>query len=788
MNLLETLRKDLIIVEDVTRLLEKITDKHPDHPEYISEWTKYSQRSIEGMWIRDFNEFRFVPPTLYYYSNFFRILHVDTAKKVRKYIPPYIRDLDWAIHYAYMTAQGFSGFEHDDEYTCDRKWFEYNQHGLPDMTALDPYTRSNILHMVNSKGRLKKYMGAYSYLKNRHPRDMGKPLYINPAKNLQIFGSRGGGKTYTVTGIESQILTFDGLKYFTKEGFMDNPPTAHICIGSGNTDQSSEHVSKLMDGLNAHGTDKTLGVWGNTTDPDHTPTPFFRDFIGSTLPGNKKNYFRYEYEVETPTGWKTMGTKTGMYHVNYSDKKQGGAQAAAGGRYLLVTYEEIGLMPNFIDALQSNIGVVTGDSEQFGVQLGLGTSGNIELVQQAKKVFTNPEEYNFLSFPNIWENEEEKIGMFIPAYLVDMRFKDANGNTDIDRAMQHYMKRREEAASKSDPKILDNEKMNYPLIPSDMWIGTKGSYFPVNELLEREKQLLKGGYYKTASRPIKLFWDTSTTEGIRAENDTDCEPFYFFPYHRTMTSISGAILEYEPPRFINGKIPEDMYIFVLDPYLADNISEGGSLGALYGFINPKYEEYGHHKMVCSYIGKHEYGKDAYYGNVEKILHYYGNPKNGLWYEANAGDSVRGYFLRKNKTHLLCFRPDREIGSSAFSKRVQDYGIMLGQGNASKLRLISDAAEFLLTKVNVKGKEMRYVETLDDLFLIQQLLAFEIKKHKNFDAVSAFIIYPLVVKELEHIIEHEQRKKTKGNALSFLSLNPNIFGHNIRNEKNHRPDR
>lgn len=437
-------------------------------------------------------------------------------------------------------------------------------------------------------------------------------------------------------------------------------------------------------------------------------------------------------------------------------------------------YEEVGLQANFKDAVRSNVGTVTGKSGQFGVQVAIGTSGNIELVQQSKHIFTHPNEDNFLEYDDIWE-QTGKIGFFLPAYLTNVTYKDENGNTDVDAAVQYYVVRRIDAAEKSDPDVLRHEKMNFPIIPSDMWTSGKGHYFPISELLEQERRLIHRGRYKTIGKAVKLTWDSGQQYGVKSDFDDTAEPFFDFPYGKNMSTLDGAVLIYEEPKLVKGEIPNDMYFFVLDPYVADDPEEGGSLGAFYGFLNPKYmpEGFNGMTMVCSYIGKHPDGKDGFYSNIEKIIAYYGNNPRSLWYEANRGDSVRGYFVRKRKTHLLALRPTREKGSSAFEKRVIDYGIMVG-GIEQKIELISDTADILLQHVSYDGVTKRYYETIPDIFLIRQLISFEIKKHKNFDAVSAFILMSLVVKELQHKTIDEAEKKNKHNPLFFLSVNPNVF--------------
>jgi len=766
---IDILKKDLIRIENLKSFLVDIPRIHPDNPKYLTLWKQYNKWCIEGFWAFDNGGWRFMPPTLFFYGNFFKI-EIE-QEKIRKFTKPFVRDLDWHIHYSYLECQGFSGFKNDDKYSSDRALNSPTLYKKLEKSG-KPVERQRFNDMHSSDGTRKKYVRPRDLIRRLHDGDLGYPLYWNPAQNLILFGSRGGGKSYSIAGITAQVMTFDGIKRFDKETFL-NPPTAKVSIGAAITDKSSELITKVVDGLGFLSTEKDLGVWGDPEDDEYLPNPFSRNWEGDVKPGNKKNPYRYTYKVETKAGWKPRGTKTALFHVNYSDKKQDGAQAGAGGRVNLSVYEEVGLMPNFKEALFSNIPTVSNDGEQYGVQVALGTSGNIDLVQQSKQVFNNPQDYNFLAFENIWEDDEHArhIGLFLPAYLADSDFKDENGNTDIEAALEHYYERRLEESQKKDPSAIYNEKMNYPLVPSDMWISNKGSYFPQMELIERERELLKDHTYRTIGRPSKLIWDAESFNGVKVEVNQDDEPFYEFPFDRSMSSIKGCPLIFHEPETIKSSIPSDMYLFTLDPYVSDNIDEGGSVGAFYGFLNPKYWKEGiKQTMVCSYVGKPSEGKDRFYETCEKLIQYYGNCPRSFWYEANRGDSVKGYFLKKNKLYLLALEPTKEKGSNIYAKKVQNYGVRVNS-RTDKIEMIDDTSEWLLSHCY---DDKRVVETIPDIFFVRQAIQFNLEPGSNFDAVSSVIIYPLALKELQHIVESEYQKKNKHNPLAGLSMNVNIF--------------
>jgi len=187
---IQRLKKDLIYIEDRTRFLVNVPSLHPDHPDFPGLWKKYFQYCIEGLWAYDNGGWRFMPPTLFYYANFFKIQHTESGSKVRRYVKPTIRDLDWLIHYSYLEAQGFSGYKNDNLYSCDIALIKENLYKELEKSS-KPELRLRFNHIHSKDGKRKQYIPAREYIKRLHEENLGKPLYENPARNIIIFGSRG---------------------------------------------------------------------------------------------------------------------------------------------------------------------------------------------------------------------------------------------------------------------------------------------------------------------------------------------------------------------------------------------------------------------------------------------------------------------------------------------------------------------------------------------------------------------------------------------------------------------
>ena len=217
-------------------------------------------------------------------------------------------------------------------------------------------------------------------------------------------------------------------------------------------------------------------------------------------------------------------------------------------------------------------------------------------------------------------------------------------------------------------------------------------------------------------------------------------------------------------------IPEDMYCFIgHDPYVSDNQEDGESLGSTHVLMNPKYWDthMQNSPLVATYIGKPPNGKEEYYQIQEKLLALYGNPQQGLWYEANRGQACRDYYLRKQKTHLLALRPQRVQGSHVHQKRVTQYGWIVGN-RVVKIQILEMLRDWLLEDVKIKGKEYKIIETLPCIFTLRQIEGFSLDEG-NWDSVMSLAGAVLGLKEKSHYAEQEAILRTS-NTLKFISTN------------------
>lgn len=602
-----------------------------------------------------------------------------------------------------------------------------------------------------------------------------------------------GGKSYSIAlGKVLHAIVTDGASYYNKGKYYKYPtyreehlltnldsPLVEVMVGSGDTNKSSEFISKIKANMEALATQQSFGVWGSIDNEEYMPNALFKDMSGSLLPGNKKNPWENKYKVIVKGQERVKGSGTKLYHVSYSAMKaQGkGAQEGAGGRVKYSVLEESGLSKNSIEIHNSNTSVVSRDGVQFGVQIDIGTSGNIESIVQTKKKFLNPQDYNIVDFPDEWEGmgKNGRIGFFLPFYMTLSQYKDVDGNTDFNAAFEHINLIRTKAAQSDDPSVLREERMNRPIIPSEMWSTNKGYYLPYDQALQTEKYLLEDNRYIKLGNHVKLYFDSRFPKGIRHEIDHYADPFYEWPINTNRLSMDGSITIYHWPKDDD---PKDKYFFTHDPYVSQNLDDGGSLGVTHGWINPKYWDdlplTG--PMVCSFISKPLGGLKQYYEEQEKLIQFYNNANQCLAYESNMGSDCKNYYIDKNKSYLLCLRPFYD-SDHIYQRRITEYGYVVGNRLSKVKNYIDPTYDFLMQEVTVNDIKKKVIETIPCIFTTRQIIMYDLDG--NFDAVSSVLLAPKHIENMDKLDMFS--RKDKRNRLAFFSSNSQVFKEQINRQ-------
>ena len=736
-------------------LITEVPEHHPQSVKYLQWWKAQKKRCIEGYWSVDDAEYnidptqyepdpdnkqyrgswRYIPPQLYFYVNFGTIMHKpeDAPKAApKKRIRPYLRDVEWEFFYSWLEARGFSGFMGDDEFSCNRDILDYHKDSD---TEVHP-------SCINSKGKLKKYISARTYLRQLHEKPLGPPLYENEARNFFMLGSRGFGKSYMVgDGVVTHELLFDGAKYYNEDSIKD-PFKVEIFVGAALSSKSSDLLSKARECI-----ENLPGAWGEGT-KEYVPPPFEKQLAGVWSPNNMKNPVRHEYQKKTGGSWKKYGSGSNIKHGIYTVENP---EAAAGTRPGVMVVEEVGLLPNVLAVHGSNTACQMDGTVKFGSTIYLGTGGNVEKIQESEIIFRDPEGFDFISFDDTYESSG-KIGWFVPVIYSYNQFKDENGNTDVERATAFAMKRREKARKAKDPSALALEMMNYPLVPSEMFLNAHGAMFPQAELKEHKAYVVTNPHsYENTHYYGELTW---TSEGkLKWEHaDNSGEVVTEWPIKNNKNKPGIIQIREMPKRNSAGEVHPGRYIQGTDTY-DDDESVTNSLGSTIVF------DMWTNRIVAEYTGRR--GAKEFYEITRKLNIFYRAVHN---YEKNKKGLYTYYDIKKS-THLLCDTPEslKDIADITISRvGNQAKGTnATKQVNAYGLRLILDW--LLEVPYGEPGdSEKMNLHTLWYVGIIDELMNYN-PEIGNYDRISALIMVMILKEELSRNAMNRQKKRIKSLA-------------------------
>lgn len=655
-------------------LLEEFPDYHPSSMKYLRFWRDEKRKCIEGYWAQDTKEnvtdsWRWMPPNLYFYVNHGTISHRERKGLPFNYIRPYLRDVEWEFFYNWIECRGFSGFEDDDEYHCIRERNateripgtkktkllyeteeEFGEYWDMICRDQDGNIDERLYYNYYSKktGKPKKYIPARDYLRKLHDKPLGRALYSNQALNLFLLGSRGFGKSYMVgVGVILHEWLFDGAKYYERKGDKKWPGKVDIFVGAALASKSSDLLSKTWAAFN-----NLPGSWGKGD--NYVPPPFYKNYLGSLKPNNGQSPFRHEYHKKRGNSLIVEGSQSSIKHGIYTAENP---EAAAGGRYTVAAIEEVGLLPNVLTVHGSNEATQIIGGDIIGSSVYIGTGGNMEKIVESEIIFRDPEGFRFLPFENKYEpTDGGKIGWFVPAVYNANEYKDENGNTNLPKAIKHYNKRREKARGARDKSALALEMMNFPLVPSEMFLNTGLNIFPVADLKMQLSHVINNpNRYRNINQVGRLIINPENKK-VEFREDHELQEITEFPL-KTNKGMEGAVVIREHPKTDKeGNIITGRYLQGTDTY-DDDESETNSFGST--FVLDTFTD----RIVCEFFGRPS--TNEFYETVRRINLYYNSMHN---YENNK-KGLFTYFRNKNSTHLLSDTPEslRDIENITISK-------------------------------------------------------------------------------------------------------------------------
>lgn len=723
--------------------INEVEYPHPLTLRYIEYWKQEKRRCIEGYWVSG----RWMPGKLYFYGNFGTIRLNIGKSKTKVFSRPWIRDIEWMIFLYLEEARGFSGFSDDTLETCDK--FILSK---PAFSKQDIEDNPHCFH----NGTPKRFVHAREYLRRIHPKNLGRPLYNNEAKNFLMVGPRGYGKTYITSHLLLHEWLFDGAQ----EYIPGRQNSTDVIVGAADAKYTNNLLAKTKLALEElPGSQKINGVF--------YPNGFSKLYSGSWGPGKD---IIASYNIKEGGTWEVKGSKSTIKNRTFRDNPF----AAQGSRSSLSILEEIGMFPNLRESFAALDPVFKDGNYKYGTIVMIGTGGDMEGggTLDTQYMFYNPDEFDILTFRDEWEGAE-KIAYFVPAELGLNEFKDNQGNTRISEVSDYLDKERRRRSNESSIS-LKNHIVYYPRKPSEVFLSAQGALFPIPELQSRLSEVVSKSIEQKLAKKTTLYYDpNSSYNGVNYSIDTrnTLQPIDEFPWNKE--NKEGALVIYELPRLDEfNNVPQDLYIIGHDTVKTDD--DGPSLSSIYVLKTKKHmATHGHDEIVAQFVGRPFQGRNVVNELLLQLSLFYGN---AIIYFENMVGNVKEFFEKRKKLHLLAVQPTTILTSKKTSGRSGStviYGYPISNDKVKK-EAINYLRDWLLEeRQNSNGEIIRNLDLIVDKALLQELIAFNLTG--NFDRVMGLAGCIIGMEEKYNKYVQQTTEKPMYD-LSFILNNPLIKKH------------
>lgn len=456
----------------------------------------------------------------------------------------------------------------------------------------------------------------------------------------------------------------------------------------------------------------------------------------------KASFAEYIDGVKTESGYQSQ-----IMAVTFADNPD----AARGKDAKYVLMEEAGKFPNLKASYLATTPGLTAGKYITGQILVFGTGGDMESgTVDFAEMFYNPIQFGLMPFWNIWdENAENTLcGFFHPVYLNMEGHYDAQGNSDVEGAIEEEMRERDRLRKASTSSlVLQQRVQEWPMNPSEAFLTVSTNDFPIVELRARYNKVIRENIHLRKGQIAHLEYEIRMEEvdGVKKPvKKVKITPLFhnekepLWDYKPKTKDLAGSLVVYEGPI---PNAPKGMYKIGFDPYRQDqSVAVVPSLASIYVY---KAEQRGSHTrntIVAQYVGR-PYDPDNVNKMAEMLAELYNTE---IMYE-NEVTHVKSYFTRRKKLHLLAAQPDAMISKNV---KVSKVARVFGCHMNDKLK---DAGEKYIKRwlleerdFDENGDVIYNLDMINDPALLEELMLYNRKG--NFDRVMALMMVMFQIEE------------------------------------------
>lgn len=724
---------------------------NPESFAFDDYWDKHEKRVIEGHWVNDKGTWVYMPGKLYFYINIAKIRHADDGSLIK----PWLRDVEWIIFSYIMCCDGFSGFEFDDEYTC-----EDLVRRIEEGEELDRFDKAAISeHARNKEGEFKKYMDPYDYLTKgyllmkRESKPLGRAVWNNDLKNGILFSGRGVGKSMSIfVGDFTYEFLFGTVKRIEDLAKANNE--LKFFIGA----RDSSQLQRTWDNVRT--------IYYNMpgkfefSEEDIYYGPWFKNIYGTW---NVKTGSKIQHIVKSKKGKDLI--KGSSAEVRPIVKEN--LSVSSGDRFRRIYVEEVGLVED-IDLFYSyNKDSMRRGTTKVGSSFYLGTSGNLKTIRKPKKIFDNPQGYDIFGITDLWKNKKRKIGLFIPAPYRYDKYRNENGFVDLELAYNQLQDEREVLEEHSDSVAYDKEVMNNPFTPEEMMIPTRNAILPVAECRNQISDLEDYGTFKARAMMGDLVYNPLEPYGIEFIKDlhNKKKPILYYRQDEEEINLEGSFIMYEQPP---ATIPERMYYVIFDPVSKDG--DGSSLNSVLVYKHTFTGQEGsiQDNIVAEWIGRLPTLNQTY-EFVIKVAKFFNAT---IFPEVNVGGFV-DYCKRKNHFAMLesdAYLLKQEVhGGKAMKRGYYQVGFQMNS-KREKFWCLQKLRDWLMeVKKTDPSTGIPIARTINQVFSIRALdEIINYNEKDNFDHISSLLGLMFLIGKLE---AYPVKKEYKEETIKYYTETP-----------------
>lgn len=428
-----------------------------------------------------------------------------------------------------------------------------------------------------------------------------------------------------------------------------------------------------------------------------------------------------------------------------------------------VFFEESGAFGSpglLIDLHKSTQEITTAGSIKTGMITVFGTSGNLESgTADFANMHDKPLAYNMLPCRNIWDEgaEETTCGFFHPITLNFEGYYDKQGNSDFEGAREYELEKRKAMVSRGASSTEIQMRMQErPIGPKEAFGAVSLNSFPVVELKARLAKVKTNNLQFTKGTPVNMFFADGR---VNVEPILDGSAKPITSYVSLPQDLRGCPMIYEMP--IDNP-PRGLYKIGYDPIRQD---EGSSLAAIVVYKGTHIGSMYNNCIVAEYIGR--MADPEAHDRIAEMFAILYNTK--IMFE-NEVTSVRNYFRRIRKLHLLAAQPDAVI-----SKNIKNSKVARVYGCHMTTQLIDAGIRYINTwllqeqNFNEFGEPLISIDYINSIRLLEELIYYNRKG--NFDYISALVMamFQVQEEELNYAYDEEQVPESVEKMNKFYDL-------------------